>query len=96
MTTLQKTGETYFNYIGSITLPLDIVKNCSHSGQCDDDVKRSLELPEVKAEMSEIDPIQLKKELGEYGAWNEDELSNHQDNIERILWIAAGDIMDGI
>jgi hypothetical protein len=84
----------YFNYIGSITLPLDVVRNCSHSGPCDEDVKRALELPEVKAELAGIDPEDLKKELAEYGAWDDNQLSNHADNLERILWIAAGNIQE--
>lgn len=94
MNASQKTAETYFDHIGSITLPLDVVRNCSHSGPCDEDVKRSMELPEVKAELAEIDPIQLRKELSEYGAWDDDQLLNHDDNLERILWIAAGNIDD--
>jgi hypothetical protein len=53
-----------------------------------------LELPEVKAELSEINPYDLRKELAEYGAWNDEQLTSHSDNIERILWIAAGNIMD--
>lgn len=94
MNASQKTAETYFNYIGSITLPLDVVKNCSHSGPCDEDIKRAMELPEIKAELAEIDPEQLRKELAEYGAWDDKELSDHTENLERILWIAAGNISD--
>lgn len=90
----QKTAESYFNYIGSITLPLDVVRLCSHSGDCTEDVQRCMELPEVKAELSEIDPDQLRKELREYGAWDDQQLSSHGDNLERILWIAAGNIQE--
>lgn len=89
-----KTHAAYFNYIDSIELPLDVVKNCSHSGQCDDDVERSLELPEVKTELSEIDPDQLRKELREYGAWDDAQLQDHAENLKRILWIAAGNIQE--
>lgn len=89
-----KTFEAYFNYIGSIELPEDVVNACNHSGPCDEDVDRAMELPEIKAELSEIDPEQLRKELSEYGAWDDQELANHQDNLKRILWIAAGNIQD--
>lgn len=89
-----KTLAAYFNYIGSIELPEDVVKACSHPGQCDEDVKNCMELPEVKAELSEIEPEQLRKELREYGAWDDEELKDHQTNLERILWIAAGNIQD--
>jgi len=86
--------EAYFNYIGSITLPVDVVEMCSHQGDCTEDIKACLQMPEIKKELEDIDPEQLRKELDEYGAWDNEELSNHQDNLERILWIAAGDISD--
>jgi hypothetical protein len=84
----------YFNYIDGITLSEDVVRQCSHSGSCDNDVAECRELPEVKRQLDAINPKQLAKELKEYGAWDEIELSNHSANIDRILWIAAGDIMD--
>lgn len=89
-----KTKVAYFNYIGSIELPEDVVRHCHHSGSCDEDVIRCMELAEVKAELSEINPEQLRKELSEYGAWNDDQLMDHQENLKRILWIAAGNIQD--
>lgn len=84
----------YFNYIDGIELPEDVVRKCSHSGDCEDDCRRCMELPEVKSELEKIDPDRLKKELKEYGAWDDSELSNHNDNLMRILWIAAGNIQD--
>ena len=68
--------------------------DCSHSGDCEADVKRWLEDPELKKELSEISPDQLKQELDEYGAWSEEELKSHADNLQRILWLAAGNLMD--
>ncbi len=85
----------YFNYIDGISLSDDVVRMCSHSGPCDEDVKRCLELPEVKKELDSIKPDALRRELREYGAWDDNELLSHSDNLERILWIAAGDISDG-
>ena len=77
-----------------ILLPQDVVKNCYHSGPCDYDVENALLMKEVQKELSKIDPSKLKKELKEYGAWDEKELSNHDDNLKRILWIAAGNIQE--
>lgn len=79
---------TSFNYI-EFDLPLTCIKDCSHSGQCDDDVsywKNRLNL--------QIDSELLRRELKEYGAWNSEELSNHDDNLLRIIWIAAGNLRD--
>jgi hypothetical protein len=36
----------------------------------------------------------IVKELSEYGAWDGDELSDHEQNWHRILWIAAWEIFD--
>jgi len=86
--------ETYFNYIDCIELPLDVVNDCSHSGDCTQDVKDCLELPEIKEQFSEIDKEQLKKELYDYGAWSDEELNDHDDNLMRILWIASSNIQE--
>ena len=83
-----------FNYIDSIKMTMEQAKQCSHLGACDDDVLRLSELPEIRRQISKIDPSQLVKELTEYGAWDEKELQDHKQNIQRILWIAAGDIVD--
>lgn len=89
-----KTEIAYFNYIDVIELPTDVVNACSHSGSCDEDIERCLQLPEVREELNKIDKEKLIKELTEYGAWSEEELSNHEENLKRILWIASGDIQD--
>lgn len=82
-----------FNYF-EIELPEDVVGMCHHSGPCDDDVDQCIELPEVAAELAKIDPVKLAKELREYGAWDDNELADHQENLKRILWLAAGNIQD--
>lgn len=94
MNASQKTHETYFNYIGSITLPLGVVQMCYHQGECEADCRRCMESPEVKAELAKIEPDKLRMELSEYGVWDEDQLSDHQMNLIRILWIASGNIQD--
>jgi len=32
--------------------------------------------------------------LQEYGGWEPAQLANHADNLERLLWIACGDLVD--
>lgn len=96
---MQKTKKFYyalFNYIDCIKLPIYVVNACSHSGQCDSDIEVCRMLPYVKKQLDVIDPIKLAKELNEYGAWDDTELSNHNLNIDRILWIAANNISDEI
>lgn len=96
MNASKPTKAAYFNYIGSIELPIEIVNMCPKSGPADTAIAEMLKLPEVIAEMNEIDKDKLKLELKEYGAWSNDELSIHEDNITRILWIACGNIQDEI
>lgn len=90
----QKNFYAYFNYIDAVKLPKDVIKACHHAGDCQADVENCMLLPEVKKELAKINPERLKEELGEYGAWSEEELNDHQQNLERILWIAAGNIQD--
>ena len=48
----------------------------------------------MAAQLARIDPDALRSELGEYGAWDSDELANHGDNLERIVWLAANDVAE--
>lgn len=72
-----------------ITMSDACVADCSHQGDCDEDVEkwaRRLNLA--------IDPKSLREELAEYGAWDNDELLDHSENIRRIIWCAACNIKD--
>ena len=77
-----------------LDLPADVVDACSHSGPVDDDVADALLRDDVSAEFDRIDPEDLRAELKEYGAWNDEELSDHEQNRARILWLAACNIKD--
>ena len=68
----------------------------SHSGQCDNDIAYLRTLPNIKRQLNKIDKETLKNELKEFGAWDEIELDNHDENLTRILWIACGDIVENI
>ena len=67
----------------------------SHAGQCDSDINYLMQLPKIKRQLNKIPVDLLASELEEYGAWNDVELSNHAENLQRILWIACGDILEG-
>lgn len=79
-------------------LPGQAVLDCCHSGRCDDDVERWT--PKIQAQV-ELDgftnrptPDKIRRELKEYGAWDEAELSDDDANWQRIVWIAAANISD--
>jgi len=88
-----KTYIAQFNTF-ELELPEDVIKGCNHSGPCDYDIENCRLLPEVQTALNALDPEKVKNELWEYGAWDDIELSNHDENLNRILWIAAGDIQE--
>lgn len=84
---------------GSGRIELNITKKdaeiCSHPGPCDNDILELSGKPAIKRQLAKIPAELLASELKEYGAWDENELQDHSQNLQRILWIAAGDISDG-
>lgn len=69
-------------------------ESASHPGQCDDDVSRLLAVPKIRRQLDKIGPDKIRDELREYGAWDDAELADDDANRERIVWIAAGDIVE--
>ncbi len=64
-----------------------------HQGDCDSDVSGAL--PKFRKQLEKIGNEKIADELKEYGAWDEYELSDHEENFKRILWLAAGNIIEG-
>jgi hypothetical protein len=81
---------------GRIELQMTVEQACSayHQGACDDDVDALSREPEIAAQLATIDPELLKSELREWGAWDDEELADHDQNLQRLLWLAAADIFD--
>ena len=68
--------------------------SCSHPGPCDLDVLILLEQPKIKRQLQKISDEKLIAELSEYGAWDENELQDRPANEQRIIWIAASNIIE--
>jgi hypothetical protein len=77
-----------------LKMTLAQARSASHQGQCDEDVRELSKVPAIARQLAKIEPATLAKELDEFGAWDENELADHQQNIQRLLWIAAGDIVE--
>ena len=77
-----------------LEMTLDDAQSANHQGQCDDDVLALSNQPTIRMQLETIDPETLRQELKEYGAWDETELADHEQNLQRILWLAAGDVVD--
>ncbi len=68
---------------------------CFHPGQADADVAALREVPAIRRQLSKITPSSLIACLAEYGAWDATELADHEQNLNRLVWIAACDISEG-
>ncbi len=89
-----KTRYNYSNYGNVLRITIQDAKLCSHSGDCENDVLTLLKKRYIKKQVQNICPIKLVKELSEYGAWDENELSDHNRNIIRWAWISCCDISE--
>lgn len=78
----------------SLCMSLEDAHDASHVGQCDEDVRALSERPDIAAQLAVIDADVLRAELSEYGAWDDEQLADHAQNLQRILWLAAGDIAE--
>lgn len=66
-----------------------------HQGSCDADVHALSWQPYVRAQLDALDKAKVAHELKGFGAWSEKELADHEKNLQRTLWIACGDIVEG-
>lgn len=76
----------------TLELSAEHARQGSHQGACDADISELLTLPEIASQLDSIDPAKIANELREYGAWDDAELQDADQNRARILWIACGDI----
>jgi len=66
----------------------------SHQGQCDDDVRELSQKPYIARQLAALDAATVRDELRGYGAWDDEELADHAQNLQRVLWLGAGQILD--
>lgn len=65
-----------------------------HQGSCDADVEWLSQQPDIVAQLDKSNPETLAGELKEYGAWDDEELADHDQNLQRLVWLASGDIVE--
>ena len=89
--------EAPFNYITeSLNITKAVANECSRSGNNEYSVNYYMNLPKYKKQLLKLDKEQVRKELNDLGAWEDDELENHEDNLQRLFWLACGNISDMI
>ena len=89
--------EAPFNYImASLNITKAVANECSKSGNNENSVNYYINLPKYKKQLDKIDKEELKQELNDIGVWEDEELENHNDNLQRIFWLSCGRIVDTI
>lgn len=70
-----------------ISMPIPTALDCSRPGKNDEAVDQALAY--AGDQFDGIDPDLIREELREYGAWDEEELTDQEANMHRIFWLAA-------
>lgn len=85
---------TWFSSCGRLELDIDLddAQSCSHQGDCELDVMELMVSERIQVQTNRWSPEILAAHLKEYGAWDDQELSDHEANIKRQLWIACCDV----
>jgi len=88
--------EYWTESMGRIELEIELcdAKRGSHSGQCDDDIAALRQKPYIREQIEKVAPIVIAQCLRQYGAWDDVELSDHEANLDRLLWIACNDVSE--
>ena len=85
-----------FNQLGKNDMEIQLTKSmivqCAHIGQCDSDV--AFWVQKLQKPLSKIDPDFIKRCVKASGGWDEEELQDQEANLNRFLWIAAGNAKD--
>lgn len=81
---------------GRIELKITLAdaESCYHPGPCDMDVADLRTKPSIQRQLAKLDPATVKSSIQDYGAWDDDDLADHEANLDRLLWIACCDISE--
>ena len=86
--------EYYTDSMESLEMTIEQARSASHQGKCDDDVEELIDNPSIKKQLDSIGTDEIRDDLKEMGAWNDEELANDAENRLRFVWIAAGQITE--
>lgn len=87
----------YFTRVG---LEIDLKRSDalygSQQGKCDSYIEDLRTVPYIYKQLDKLDPDLLREELKEYGAWDNEELSDHETNLRRYLFLSCCQIRDDL
>lgn len=69
-----------------VELPQSLIDSVPLSGPADSSIEEILQFYNI-----ECDSEELKKFLKNYGAWDSEDLKDHDANIMRLVWLSALD-----
>jgi hypothetical protein len=72
-----------------VKLTKSCIDECSHQGSCDADVK--LWVAELRPYLDKLPAEFVRACLRPFGAWDDTELQDHEENLLRLLWVLAND-----
>lgn len=81
---------------GYVALEIGVkdAKACAHSGDCSLDVEALSKEPYIARQLAELRFHEVRDTLRDTGGWALDELDDHAQNLQRLLWIACCDISE--
>ena len=68
------------------------INDCTHRGRSDDDV--AFWVKELRSYLDKIPADLIRRCLKSYGAWNDEELQDDEENLHRFIWCATGQAKD--
>jgi hypothetical protein len=77
-----------------IVMSRDDAHAAHHQGRCDDDVAALAAEKYIAAQLEVIGADAIRAELRRWGAWDDAELADDEQNRQRIVWLAAGNITE--
>ena len=82
--------------LGRIELQITLkqAQACAHPGDCEADVRALRQVPAIRRQLDKLEPKTVADSLREYGAWDDQELADHDWNLTRLLWVACNDIAE--
>lgn len=78
-----------FKLHSDVELPQDLIDGVPMSGRADDSVSDLRDAYDIQC-----DPTELRIFLKSYGAWSEQDLADHEANLDRLVWLACLDCQE--
>lgn len=75
------------SYVIDLKMTGKQIEMCYHSGDCDEDISRVMELPEIKAQLDAIPDEQLQKWWDEFFCDDTDEEHRDSPRERKLSWL---------